>query len=178
MRFHLKTHRFRYVFTLRPHCNGRKRRSSFSETKTFENAFESGEIWKRIDRFAVDGWWLHENGAFQKRCRHNHARFLAKTSTPLSKHELNKKTSYQKNFSSSKQYLRQQNTKVTTVWALVTKVSFSRLLDRFQKRISVDGWKRSEKKKYKNVSVDASFLLRFHKVKTMRFQKHISVVQA
>ena len=44
------------------------------------------------------------------------------------------------NFSLLKQYLRQQS----IAWALVTKLSCSRLLDRFQKRISVDGWKRSE----------------------------------
>ena len=49
--FSLKTHRFRYVFTSRPHCNDRKRRPSFSETETFENASESGDIWKRIDTF-------------------------------------------------------------------------------------------------------------------------------
>ena len=64
MRFHLKTHRFRYVFTSRPHCNDRKRRPSFSETETFENASESGDIWKR-NRYVL--MWLHENGAFQKR---------------------------------------------------------------------------------------------------------------
>ena len=44
MRFHLKTHRFRYVFTSQPHCIDRKRRPSFSETETFENASESGDI--------------------------------------------------------------------------------------------------------------------------------------
>ena len=35
-----------------------------------------------------------------------------------------------------------------------------------------------KRKRYKNASVDANLLLRFHKVKTMRFQKRISVVQA
>ena len=40
--------------------------------------------------------WLHENGAFQKRCRHDDALLSVifsrqKTHTPLSKHELNKK---------------------------------------------------------------------------------------
>ena len=35
--------------------------------------------------------WLDENGAFQKLCRHDDACFSAKTSTPLSKYELNKK---------------------------------------------------------------------------------------
>ena len=44
MRFHLKTDCFRYVFTSRPHCNDRKRRTSFSEMETFENVSESGEI--------------------------------------------------------------------------------------------------------------------------------------
>ena len=33
-----------------------------------------------------------------------------------------------------------------------------------------------KRKRYKNASVDANLLLRFHKVKTMRFQKRISVV--
>ena len=34
--------------------------------------------------------------------------------------------------------------KVTIVWVVAAKMSCSGLLDRFQKRISVDGWKRSE----------------------------------
>ena len=56
-------------------------------------------------------------------------------------------------------------------------MSCSHLLDRFQKRISVDGCKRSENDT-KTLGVDANLLLRFYKVKTMRFQKRISVVQA
>ena len=56
-------------------------------------------------------------------------------------------------------------------------MSCSRLLDRFQKRIGVDGSK-MKRERYKNASVDENLLLRFHKVKTMRFQKRISVVQA
>ena len=35
---------FRYVFASRPNCNDRKGRPSFSETETFENASESGDI--------------------------------------------------------------------------------------------------------------------------------------
>ena len=40
------------------------------------------------------------------------------------------------------------------------------------------GWVKMKRKRYKNASVDENLLLRFHKVKTMRFQKRISVVQA
>ena len=129
--------------------------------------------------------WLHENGAFQKRCRHYDAMFSRQNLNSTLETRIGQKISYQikklVNFSLLKQYLRQQSTKVTTVsvvvWALVTKVSCSRLLDRFQKRISVDGWK-TKRKRYKNASVDAYLFLHFHKVKTMRFQKRIRVVQA
>ena len=53
MRFHLKTHRFQYVFTSRPHCNDRKWRPSFSEIETFENASESETIENALIHFSV-----------------------------------------------------------------------------------------------------------------------------
>ena len=80
------------LFSIRFHLG-----TTLQRSKTEAFVFRNGDIWKRFwirrhlktHRYVL--MWLHKNGAFQKRCRHDDAFFPAKTPTPLSKHELNKK---------------------------------------------------------------------------------------
>ena len=63
--------------------------------------------------------WLHENGAFQKRCRHYDAMFSRQNLNSTLETRIGQKISYQikklVNFSLLKQYFPQQSTKVTIV---------------------------------------------------------------
>ena len=53
MRFHLKTQTFCCVFMSRPHENDENDVSFPMKTQTFENALQSGKIWKREYRLRV-----------------------------------------------------------------------------------------------------------------------------
>ena len=67
MRFHLKTQTFCCVFMSRPHENDENDVSFSMKTQTFENALQSGKIWKRNNIGVVWTGRIIENANFWNR---------------------------------------------------------------------------------------------------------------